>query len=209
MLVHAYLRASTEEQDAKRARGALEDFAEKNGLRIAGWYVENESGAKLDRPKLFELLGNARAGDVLLLEQVDRLSRLNGEDWEKLRSEITSRGVKIVALDMPTSHVFLTVADEFTARMMSAINGMMLDMLAAIARKDYTDRRRRSAEGIRKAQAEGRYKPRTVDLKKQGVIISLLKDGKSYSEIEAAIGVSRATIAKAAKAMKENIKEKP
>ena len=32
--------------------------------------------------------------------------------------------------------------DEFTGRMFDAINGMLLDMLAAIARKDYTDRRR-------------------------------------------------------------------
>jgi DNA invertase Pin-like site-specific DNA recombinase len=34
-------------------------------------------------------------------------------------------------------------ADEFTSRMFDAINGMMLDMLAAVARKDYEDRRRR------------------------------------------------------------------
>lgn len=203
MLIHAYLRASTDEQDASRAREALEKFAVNNNLRIAGWYEENESGAKLDRPELFRLLRNTQPGDALLLEQVDRLSRLNGDDWQKLRSEITSRGVKIVALDMPTSHTFLTVSDEFTSRMMDAINGMMLDMLAAIARKDYTDRRRRSAEGIKKAQAAGNYKPRSVDLKKQGVIISQLKDGKSYSQIEIAMGVSRATIAKAAKAMKE------
>lgn len=202
MLMHAYLRASTEEQDASRAREALERFATNNNLRIAGWYEENESGAKLDRPELFRLLRNTQPGDVLLLEQVDRLSRLNAEDWDKLRAEITARGVKIVALDMPTSHTFLTVADEFTSRMMDAINGMMLDMLAAIARKDYIDRRRRSAEGIKKAKAAGKYKPRSVDLKKQGVIISLLRDGKSYSEIEKAISVSRATIAKAAKAMK-------
>jgi DNA invertase Pin-like site-specific DNA recombinase len=37
--------------------------------------------------------------------------------------------------------------DEFTARMFEAINGMLLDMLAAIARKDYDDRRRRQQQG--------------------------------------------------------------
>jgi DNA invertase Pin-like site-specific DNA recombinase len=200
--VHAYLRASTEEQDANRARKSLEDFAAANNTRIAGWYVEQESGAKLARPELFRLLDNTQPGDVLLLEQIDRLSRLNAEDWDKLRGMITAKGVRIVSLDMPTSHTFLTVADEFTARMMGAINGMMLDMLAAIARKDYTDRRRRQAEGIVKAKAAGRYKPRTVDLNKQGAIISMLRDGKSYGTIEKALKVSRATIAKASKAMK-------
>jgi DNA invertase Pin-like site-specific DNA recombinase len=51
----------------------------------------------------------------------------------------------------------LSNGDEFTGRMFDAINDMLLDMLAAIARKDYTDRRRRQAQGIVKAKNEGRY----------------------------------------------------
>lgn len=35
--------------------------------------------------------------------------------------------------------------DDFTPRMFEAINGMLLDVLAAVARKDYGDRRRRQA----------------------------------------------------------------
>jgi hypothetical protein len=42
--------------------------------------------------------------------------------------------------------------DEFTARMFDAINGMLLDMLAAAARKDYEDRRRRQAQGTARAK---------------------------------------------------------
>jgi hypothetical protein len=53
--------------------------------------------------------------------------------------------------------------DEFTGRMFEAINGMLLDMLAAVARKDYDDRRRRQAQGQAKAKAEGRYKGRPED----------------------------------------------
>jgi DNA invertase Pin-like site-specific DNA recombinase len=41
--------------------------------------------------------------------------------------------------------------------MLRAVNGMMLDMLAAIARKDYEDRRRRQKEGVEKARLEGKY----------------------------------------------------
>jgi DNA invertase Pin-like site-specific DNA recombinase len=40
---------------------------------------------------------------------------------------------------------------------------MPLDMLAAVARKDYFDRRRRQAQGQAKAKAEGRYKGRPED----------------------------------------------
>ncbi len=42
--------------------------------------------------------------------------------------------------------------------MIKAINNMMMDMLAAISRKDYEDRRRRQKQGIEKAKKEGSIK---------------------------------------------------
>jgi len=155
MFVRAYLRASTDDQDANRARDQLQAFAAERGLTIAAWYVENESGATLSRPELFRLLVDAHPGDILLVEQVDRLSRLKAEDWERLKAELTARRMRVVALDLPTSWMMATNSvDEFTGRMFEAINGMMLDMLAAVARKDYDDRRRRA--GARPSQGEGR-----------------------------------------------------
>jgi DNA invertase Pin-like site-specific DNA recombinase len=200
MFVRAYLRASTDEQDANRARNQLKAFAAERGLKIASWYVENESGAKLARPELFRLLNDSSPGDILLIEQVDRLSRLNAADWESLRTELASRKVRVVALDLPTSWVMTTGnGNEFTARMFDAINGMMLDMLAAIARKDYEDRRRRQAQGIAKAMTEGLYRGRPEDIERNESIAGMLKAGLSYSAVQAATGCSRATVAKIAK----------
>ena len=199
MLARCYLRASTSEQDATRARAQVEAFAADRGLTIVGTYVENESGAKLARPELFRLLADSRPGDVLIVEQVDRLSRLNDADWKRLRSEIDARQIRIVALDLPTSYAMAASGDEFSARMLGAVNGMLLDMLAAIARKDYEDRRRRQAQGQAKAKADGKYKGRPEDVARNAGIAALLKGGKSYSEIQAAFGCSRATVAKIAK----------
>lgn len=47
MLARLYLRASTSEQDATRARKQLEAFAAERGLRVAATYIEHESGATL------------------------------------------------------------------------------------------------------------------------------------------------------------------
>lgn len=166
MFVRAYLRASTKEQDASRAREDLEKFSADHDQRIACEYLENESGAKADRPELLRLLKDARKGDVLLVESIDRLSRLSTDDWGKLRSAIDSKGLRIVALDLPTSHQGMTApvkGDEFSDRMLAAINAMLVDMMAAIARKDYEQRRERQAQGIKKAKAEGRYKGRPVN----------------------------------------------
>lgn len=165
MFVRAYLRASTAEQDAGRARASLEQFASDHGTVIASEYLENMSGASADRPELLRLIRDSRDGDVLLVESIDRLSRLPLPDWQKLKNAIDSKGLRIVALDLPTSHQSMrdTTGDEFTGRMLSAINSMLVDMMAAIARKDYEQRRERQAQGIERAKSEGRYQGRPVD----------------------------------------------
>lgn len=200
MFVRAYLRASTNQQDATRAREQVEAFAAERGLQIAATYIENESGTKLARPELFRLLADARPNDIMLLEAVDRLTRLTAQDWEKLKTELAARRVRVVALDLPTSWMMLSAkADDFTARMFDALNGMMLDMLAAIARKDYEDRRRRTQQGRERAKANGLYRGRLENTARNDGIASMLKAGSSWSQIQAATGCSRAHIAKIAK----------
>lgn len=200
LFVRAYLRASTSDQDAHRARDQLKGFAAERGLHVASWYAENESGAKLARPELFRLLADSHPGDILLVEQVDRLSRLVAADWERLKAEMVARRVRVVALDLPTSWMMATKsADEFTGRMFEAINGMLLDMLAAVARKDYDDRRRRQAQGQAKAKAEGRYRGRPEDTERNEGIARMIAAGQSWSEVQKVTGCSRATIAKLVK----------
>jgi DNA invertase Pin-like site-specific DNA recombinase len=199
MFTRAYLRASTKEQDAERARADLDAFAAERGLAIAAYYVENESGASLKRPELFRLLNDCHPGDVLLVEQIERLSRLNAADWQNLKTAIMAKHVRIVALDLTTSWQLADAGDDFTARMLDALNGMMLDMLAAIARKDYEDRRRRQRQGIEKAKAKGAYRGRPEDAERNAAIVKMLRSGQSWSSIVAATGASRSTLARLAK----------
>jgi DNA invertase Pin-like site-specific DNA recombinase len=201
--VRAYLRASTDEQDASRARDQLKAFAGERGLEIVAWYVENESGAKLARPELFRLLADAHAGDILFVEQVDRLSRLTASDWEALKAQMAAKQIRVVAIALPTSWMMAAKAnDEFTGRMFEAINGMLLDMLAAVARKDYDDRRRRQAQGRAKAKAEGLYNGHQEDVERNAGIGQMIAAGQSWNSIQAATGCSRATIATIAKRSK-------
>jgi DNA invertase Pin-like site-specific DNA recombinase len=145
---------------------------------------------------------------VLLIEQVDRLSRLGAEDWGRLRTELQSRQLRVVALDLPTSWLMTTPDDAFTARMFEALNAMMLDMLAAIARKDYDHRRRRQTQGIAKAKTESKYRGRPEDKKRNTALMNMLRRGMSWNSIiEAASGsgkkLSRATLSKLARRVRE------
>ncbi len=196
MFIRAYLRASTEEQDAGGARASLEQFASDHNKVIATVYLENASGSIADRPELLRLLKDARKGDVLLVESIDRLSRLRVEDWQKLKAAIDSKGLRIVALDLPTSHQGMqdTEGDEFTGRILGAINSMLVEMMAAIARKDYEQRRQRQAQGIEKAKAAGKYQGRPIDLDLHGRVRELLNAGLGIRATARHAGCSTTTV---------------
>lgn len=113
------------------------------------------------------------------------------------KRRILEKDLSVVSLDLPTSYIALTHAasDEFTRSILRAINSMMLDMLAAIARKDYEDRRQRQREGVDKARQEGKYAGRQSDVAKHELIRTLrLQNGKSINETARLAGVSRMTV---------------
>lgn len=208
MFIRAYLRASTSEQNATRAKSSLVTFAADNGHKIAAFYIENESGTKLDRPELFRLLEDSHEGDVLLIEGVDRLSRLSQEDWASLTTIIAAKKVTVVSVDLSTSHAALKPAegmDDFTKGMVAAVNRMLLDMLAVVARRDYEDRRRRQAQGIATAKQEGVYKGRQVDTKKRERITTLLNERKSIRVIADLLACSTTTVQRVKASLKSEV----
>ena len=202
MYIFGYLRASTSDQNAKRAQSTLQKFVQDKGFRIAGWYIENESGASLQRPELLRLLDDAAKGDAIIIEQIDRLSRLDEKSWFTLKEMLLEKELKVISLDLPTSHIAFSpqITDEFTGSMIKAINSMMMDMLAAIARKDYQDRRRRQAEGIKKAKEEGKYRGRQADADLHEKIYQLRVVNKlSISDTAKLTNVSDRTVIRVAK----------
>jgi len=154
---HLYLRASTNDQDAERAKQSLLDFALDKSLEVADVYAENISGTKLERPELSRLLATASAGDVLLVESVDRLSRLTMAEWDSLKTTIKSKGLRLVVADMPTTHQMLTLRDDgdIGTRIMLVINEMLVDLMATMARLDQEKRVERIKQGLDNKRARG------------------------------------------------------
>ena len=72
-------------------------------------------------------------------------------------------------------------------------------MLAAIARKDYTDRRRRQAQGIETARPVDKYRGRPDDAECDTAIAAMLCKGMSWRTNIRATKCSRTTLAKVAK----------
>ncbi|OTG86317.1 recombinase family protein [Acinetobacter sp. ANC 3832] len=191
MTIHIYVRASTKDQDAERALDSLKEFASIIQDDVKE-YVENESGTKLDRPVLNKLLDEAENGDTLLVESVDRLSRLKQDEFEVLKGRIKDKGLKLVVADLPTTHVLLNTDDMITSSILNLVNNMLIDLLATMARLDNEKRIERIKQGLERSG----YKPKgkKADTQKHDRIRELNDKGLTREEIAKAVECGVATV---------------
>ena len=201
MTVRIYVRASTKDQDAERALDSLKEFASTiNGVTVE--YVENESGTKLDRPVLNKLLADAENGDTLLVESVDRLSRLKQDEFEVLKGRIKEKGLKLVVADLPTTHVLLNTDDTITSSILNLVNNLLIDLLATMARLDNEKRIERIKQGLERSG----YKPtgKKANTDKHDRIRELNNKGLTKEEIAKAVGCGVATVYRVLKEEAQN-----
>jgi DNA invertase Pin-like site-specific DNA recombinase len=191
MTIHIYVRASTKDQDAERALDSLKEFASTIKDNVME-YIENESGTKLDRPVLNKLLDKAENGDTLLVESVDRLSRLKQDEFEVLKGRIKDKGLKLVVADLPTTHVLLNTDDTITSSILNLVNNLLIDLLATMARLDNEKRIERIKQGLERSG----YKPtgKKADTAKHARIKELNNKGLTKEEIAKAVGCGVATV---------------
>jgi DNA invertase Pin-like site-specific DNA recombinase len=198
MTVRIYVRASTKDQDAERALSDLIEFSNEYGSEYVE-YVENESGTKLNRPILTRLLNESKSGDILLVESVDRLSRLEQSDFEILKQQIKGKGLRLIVADLPTTHV---VNGGMTGEILNVINSMLIDLLATMAKLDNDKRRERIKQGLERSG----YKPtgKKANTAKHERIKQLLEAGNmTKDEIAKAVECGVATVYRVAKELTE------
>ena len=192
MNTRIYVRASTKEQDAERALNDLRAFANNLGHNTTE-YIENHTGTKLERPQLNKLLGESEHGDILLVESVDRLSRLTQDDFSTLKKRIKDKGLRLVVQDLPTTHAVINTTDDITSAVLTVVNNMLIDLLATMARLDNEKRKERIKQGLERSG----YKPagKKADTAKHKRILELAALGSmSKDEIAKAVGVGVATV---------------
>ena len=198
MNTRIYLRASTKDQDAQRALQILQDLNQDLNLGETIVYVENYSGTKLDRPELNKLLSEANQGDTLLVESIDRLSRLTQRDFQELKRRIQKNGLRLVVADLPTTYQMIQTSDSITHSILELINNMLIDLLATMARLDNEKRIERIKQGL----ARSGYKPtgKKANEAKHKRIKELLAAGNmTKEEIAKAVNCGVATVYRVAK----------
>lgn len=146
-----YARVSSKDQNLDRQI----EQAHKDGYSDRFVYTEKQSGKSIEaRPVLKEALGQLRAGDVLQVMSLDRLSRNYG-DIKQIMQEIKSKGAKLVVDDLPVTDSGNELVDSF-------MMDMMISLMAFVAENERKKIRERQAQGIAEAKKRGVYKGRKV-----------------------------------------------
>lgn len=198
MNTRIYLRASTKDQDAERALAELNALNNSLELGKPIIYVEHYSGTKLERPELNKLLQEANQGDALLVESVDRLSRLTQHDFNELKRRIQEKGLRLIVADLPTTHHLSQVNNNITSSILGLINNMLIDLLATMARLDNEKRIERIKQGLERSGHKPTGK-KPNQTKHKRIKELLASNTMTKDEIAKAVGCGVATVYRVAK----------
>ena len=185
-----YIRVSTIEQNEARQ---VESLKAEGVEKI---YMDKQSGKDFERPEYIRIINELNEGDVVILHSLDRLGRnydMIIEEWHRITKTLKAH---IKVLDM--SLLDTTAMDnELLSRFLSDI---VLQVLSFVAENERTNIRKRQAEGIAIAKAQGKYKggkPKKIDEDLFNSNLVEFRKGKiTKSQFASNIGVCRNTLDK-------------
>jgi DNA invertase Pin-like site-specific DNA recombinase len=173
------VRVSTSKQETARQHDALD------GLCVKVFEEKISGSLAVDaRPTLAAAIDYLRPGDMLTVQEVDRLGR-NLLEGLLVLNDLFSRGIAVKVLDG-------IATGEHTER------SLILDLALALAEDRRRDIVRKTRDGLDAARARGRTggRPRVVDTDKRRIILARHTDGESIRTIARATKVSVGTVHK-------------
>lgn len=174
-----YARVSKSDKSTKTQEQALRDAG------VCRIFTETASGGRWERPELHRMLDQLRAGDVVVVWKLDRLSR-SLKDLLHILDKVSDAGAG-----------FRSLTEEIDTT--TAAGRMLLQMLGAFAEFEREMIRERTRAGLAAARARGRVGGRRHKLtsRQQKEAIEMVRSGrKSAAEVARLFRVHRSTISR-------------
>lgn len=184
--VSIYARVSTADkgQDVENQVRDMVALAKQRGWVVHDEYLEHESGGNAKRPKMAELMEDARKGkfQVLLFWSLDRFSREGVyETLDRLRL-LDSYGVR-----------FLSVQEQYLDTL-GPFREAVIGILAAVAKLERQRLSERVKSGMRRAVSQGvRVGRPPVSISRES-FEKAVREHWSINEMARAFSVSRSTV---------------
>lgn len=120
---YGYHRTSTREQHLDRGIREITAYCEQNNLELEKIFTDQQTGKNFNRPRYQVLKEDVlRAGDELIITDVDRLGRNKQETLKELQY-YRDNGIRVKILELPTTLMDLSKLDNAMSRMlMETIN---------------------------------------------------------------------------------------
>lgn len=145
-----YVRVSSKDQNEARQIASMQEFG------VDKIYTDKQSGKDFNRPEYQKMILELKEGDVVILHSLDRLGRNYDaiiEEWHRITKQIKA---DIKVLDMPLLDT-TSSGNDLTGKFVA---DMVLQILSYVAENERKNIRKRQAEGIAIAKAQGKYKGR-------------------------------------------------
>lgn len=183
-----YIRVSSKDQNEARQIPTMEGFG------VDKIYMDKQSGKDFNREEYQKMISELKEGDVVIFHSLDRLGRNYDEiteEWRKITREIKA---DIIIADMPLLDTTKR-GNDLTGKFIADV---VLQVLSYVAANERENIRKRQAEGIAIAKAQGKYKGRAkkeVDGELFDDLLSQYVSGKlNKIQFATMLNVSRPTL---------------
>lgn len=194
--VRIYIKTVKEQADIDQQE-ELVMMVNAQGYDVSDIYLEQAKvGSK--RPALDKLLRELETGEIVVFENLEHISRLPMEKLEALLEGVRSKKASIaipglIDLSEPES----CDQTEIKGLVFRTRQELLQDVILYIARKEYSERRRRQMEGIERAKSKGNYKGKQANLEKHRRVLELRSTtNMTLSEIAESVGLSTSMVPK-------------
>ena len=187
MKEYGYVRVSSLDQNEERQLIEMKNL----GIPEERIYKDKQSGKDFDRPNYKRLVRKLKKGDLLYILSIDRLGRNYEEIQSQWRYLTREKEVDIAVIDMP-----LLDTRRGKDLMGTFLADIVLQILSFVAQNERENIRKRQAQGIAAAKANGmKFGRPTLDMPKDfNSIVEKWENGViRISEAAERCGMSEAT----------------
>ena len=187
MKEYGYVRVSSLDQNEERQLIEMKNL----GISEERIFKDKQSGKDFDRPNYKRLVRKLKKGDLLYILSIDRLGRNYEEIQSQWRYLTREKEVDIAVIDMP-----LLDTRRGKDLMGTFLADIVLQILSFVAQNERENIRKRQAQGIAAAKANGmKFGRPTLDIPKDfNLIVEKWESGViRISEAAERCGMSEAT----------------
>ena len=190
-MIYGYIRVSSDKQTIENQRFEIDNFCNKEGIKVDGWIEETISGAKnYDKRKLGNLLKCIKKDDLVICSELSRLGRSLFMIMDILNIFL-NKGAKVWTLKDN-----YRLGDDLQSKVLAFAFGLSAEIERnLISQRTKEALARKKSEGVILGRPKGKSKPENFKLfGKEQIIRLLLSKGISQSKIAKKLDVSRLTL---------------